>query len=247
MARLLTILLFVISVYHYRCDACKDTFLTKLQPTSSLLTQWEDGYNKWQGHKEMLMGDGKKYKEFFVLHPFHPKPGQKLAHRTYALDGKYQTFSAIVGPARLSNGCEKIFAKYGSFSIKILVDGKQKYFRKDYGKTGYDSVHIDVNGAKTLKIETDTLNSKENADCDHSAIAKPFLKCNNKGIALTANIKCPTGSLRVKKGKFNDISGCGLEGCDKRYKSDYDDIDACKHGCDNYANNHPGINIYRYI
>ena len=31
---------------------------------------------------------------------------------------------------------------------------------------------------------------------------------------------------------FNDISGCGLEGCERRYEQAYPNIDSCKGGCD---------------
>ena len=52
---------------------------------------------------------------------------------------------------------------------------------------------------------------------------------------------CPPGSERVEnKDEYNDISGCGLEGCNHRYETDYRDIKACKHGCDVYSVNHPG-------
>ena len=52
---------------------------------------------------------------------------------------------------------------------------------------------------------------------------------------------CPSGSERVQhQDGFNDISGCGLEGCNRRYEKDYPDIKACKRGCDVYSANHPG-------
>ena len=68
------------------------------------------------------------------------------------------------------------------------------------------------------------------------------------GMSSKSNLKCPTGSEIVSNG-FNDIYGCGLEGCDKRYETNYKYMDACKLGCDNYENTNPGINmnIYMYI
>lgn len=58
---------------------------------------------------------------------------------------------------------------------------------------------------------------------------------------------CPPGSKMVNNPQgFNDISGCGLQGCDHRYEVDYRDIHACKQGCDLYSANHPGKHCAAY-
>ena len=131
-----------------------------------------DGVNSWFGSTTMLMGNGQTYNNFIVIHPTHGHSAN--AHKTYNLNGEYTTFTAVVGSARTSNGCQNN-ANYGSFSIEIIVDGVQRYFRDGYGQFGYDEVSVDVINAQQIRIETD--NGGGDWTCDHPAIADPLLSC----------------------------------------------------------------------
>ena len=118
------------------------------------------------------MGNNQTYNKFLVIHA--TQDDNPKAYRTYPLDGKYVRFTAIVGTARTSNWCLTSYANYGSFSIEILVDGVQKYYRDGYGEYGYDLVDIDITGAVEITIE---IGNDGDWGCDHATIADPLLTC----------------------------------------------------------------------
>lgn len=157
-------------------NGCTEQYLSDLTPTSEHVG-WTDnvntGVNIWFGNT-MEMANGETYDRFLVIHP--SADGQPQAYKTYALNGQYKVFSAVVGAARKSNGCEN-GANFGTFSIEIEVDGDIRYYRGSYGQFGYDEVIIDVDGANELTIRTD--NGGDNYGCDHPAIAGPMLSCTD--------------------------------------------------------------------
>ena len=156
------------------CTDCQNAYLSDITPSSEL-AGWGGTtavINEWIGYTTMLMGDGQTYNKFLVIHP--GSDADIDAYRTYPLDGKYERFTAIVGSARTTNDCDENYADYGSFSIEILVDDVQKYYRNGYGQSGYDLVDIDIHGAVeiTIKTNNDGVNT-----CDHATIAGPLLSC----------------------------------------------------------------------
>ena len=150
--------MFLTLLYVYiECVDNLGDYLSDLTPFTQgigfVSTGTRDGINYWYGHTEMEMGNGKSYDNFIVMHP--PTNSTEVAYKEYELNGKYSLFTAVVGVARSSNGCENITD--GSFSVTISVDGYDKYSRIAYNQTGigsYDYVSIDVSGANKLKLET---------------------------------------------------------------------------------------------
>eukprot|EP01083_Nonionella_stella_P079913 219371_1 len=164
---------------------CKGVFLSNLQVSSDLIG-WNDGgpkgVNSWFGHTTMLMGNGHTYNNFLVI---HPPPNDGFAYKRYTLNGDYSRFSAVVGVARTSNGCENK-ANYGSFRVDIVIDNVVKYTRTGYAQLGdgsYDNVGIDVSGANVLEIRT--YRATDNYFCDHPAIANPLLSCGGNYVFVT--------------------------------------------------------------
>eukprot|EP01083_Nonionella_stella_P079914 219373_1 len=162
-----------------------DVFLSNLQVSSDLIG-WNDGgpkgVNSWFGHTTMLMGNGHTYNNFLVI---HPPPNDGFAYKRYTLNGDYSRFSAVVGVARTSNGCENK-ANYGSFRVDIVIDNVVKYTRTGYAQLGdgsYDNVGIDVSGANVLEIRT--YRATDNYFCDHPAIANPLLSCGGNYVFVT--------------------------------------------------------------
>lgn len=155
---------------------CEDAYLSDITPDSAQ-AGWgtvNDGVNEWIGYTSMAMGNGVTYQKFLVVHP-NVDMASAAAFRTYPLDGQYSRLTAVVGSAQTTNTCRDQHAAYGSFSVEILVDGVQAYYRDGYGRDGYDTIDIDVTGAEQVTIKT--LPGADGWGCDHPAIANPVLSC----------------------------------------------------------------------
>ena len=132
------------------------------------------GINEWYGHTQMLMGNGKIYDNFIVMWPQSSSAANQV-FKEYKLHGKYSLFTAVVGVARSSNGCE--LTTDGNFTVNILIDGVVKYSRSGYDNNGigsYDYVYINITGASKLRLET---YADGDRTCDEPVFADPLLTC----------------------------------------------------------------------
>ena len=156
------------------------------------------GINSWWGHNTMLMPDGNIYDTFIAIHPF--ETANYPAYKTYALNGQYHTFTAILGNARYGDNC--IDSGDGSYTMSILVDGRIEYTQTGWApiQTYYEHVSIDVSGAMTLRIETTHSNSFV---CDYPVFAQPILceRCYGLGcdtitdLTESQSTECDLGSI----------------------------------------------------
>ena len=174
--------------------------MTSLTPVGSAIG-WSSpesdgtGINSWYNYSTMLMPNGNVYDTFIVVHPF--LTANQPAYKTYALNGQYHTFTAILGNARygdIDDVC--INTGNGSYTMSILVDGRIEYRKTGWApiQTYYEHVIIDVSGAMTLRIETTHNNSYV---CDFPVFAQPILCDATTYLTQSQSTECDLGSINV--------------------------------------------------
>eukprot|EP01083_Nonionella_stella_P251208 866962_1 len=143
----------------------------------------------------LTMGNGVTYDEYVVL---HPPTGTAPAIAEYALDGQYNTFSAVLGLGEVYSHC--VYGTYdvdgtdnGDSLFKIYVDDQLVYSFKVETYGDYDTISIDVTDADVLRIEAEPLGAHE---CDFNTFANPILssiscdRCGPKGIGFQIKHAC---------------------------------------------------------